>query len=186
MFRFRCLLVLLWSSVACTAAAAAPPTPLSLLEGPHLISSSSFILSHATYAQYRLHWKTPATEMTALFGTDAETPAQASQVRWFALTVALNAGGHLSSAAGRALLQASQTLAAGCFRTKTGTLNAQIAQALAKAEHQAIVDLSFGPTASVYVMPIGDAPAAITSKREITVELHLPTGKPPRCRMVPE
>ncbi|GGQ93013.1 hypothetical protein [Deinococcus ruber] len=181
---FRCLSVLLWSSVALSAAAA-PLTPLSLLEGRHLIASSSFILSHATYAQYRFHWVKPAVNMTALFGTDAETPAQASQVRWISLTVPLNAGGHLSSAVGQALVQAGQTLAVGCFRTKTGTLSTQIAQALAKAQHQAIVDLTFSPTVSVFVLPFGDAPAVITSKREITVEIHLPAGKPPLCQMVP-
>ena len=174
-------MLLLWSSACVAAADGAPPTPLSLLEGQQLISSPSFILSHATYAQYRFHWVRPSADMTALFGTDAQTRAQATQVRWIDLTVSLTRAGRLTSAAERALIQASEALAAGCFKTSVIGLKAQVAQTLAKAERVRIVELSFGPNLKIDVIPSDAVP-----RRELTVQLHLPAGKSPLCRTVPE
>ena len=67
-------------------------------------------------------------------------------MRWIDLTVPLTRTGHLKAASELALIQASETLAAGCFRSGVAGLKAQIAQAMGKAAHQRIVELAFGRT----------------------------------------
>ncbi|MGY2892220.1 hypothetical protein [Deinococcus sp. UYEF24] len=178
-------LLVLASGTLAGAAAPLHLTPLDALNRRHLIRSAEFVLAHASYQLYRVHWLRPELTLTALFINDAQAAAQANQVRRIVWTVPLTPGGRLTPASRRALLSASRATASACLNVTPAQLESHLETVVAKGLRQQVLSLNFGSAQSYTVGPTYAGMPEKVVGREVSIEIRLPDHQRPLC-ILPE
>lgn len=98
------------------AGGTAPVNPVQALQASGLVTAVQFTTARATYSVWQVQWRSPRVNLQVLFGNNAQTAAQASQLR--EITV-IGAGTGLPNAAAerRAVRLAGEALSRLCGLT---------------------------------------------------------------------